>query len=725
MNATSTLGAPRDEQAVFDDLRALTQRRGFIHALAYIAVMDQTIFYGGDFNAEALHGQYDRDRLISTELAVLSGLWAQTERDVAHVESDALGELIHAAYGLMEEMHRALTAPLLKSVRDMVAGTQASEIGKGTFFREAIFYGPLSAFPFQFRALAVERYAQDTDWLRRNMGFDMEQAARVSQAIGELANRQLADLRRRLAGAAPRFFSPLEAVSVRTVDIATTADMDEGVVASVLAAFGLMTANTAYRAIDDYNEARSRPLLAFGEGHFFVPDTGALDQALYESPIFWMRADHDYLDTANTHRGAFTESFVANYLRRSFGATHVYANVVLKKGNDELGEIDVLAVLGDRCVIVQCKAKGLTIKARQGNESALDGDFQAAIADAYKQAVSCGQLLLAGDVEALLPDGTPLKLKERPSAIYPICVVADHYPALSSQVRALLSLETIHPIRQPFVMDVFVLDVVTEMLDTPLRLLSYIDQHAKAIDRVIVVHELPLLAFHLRYNLWVKPDMGIHIDDSVAAPLDAAMMVRRMGLQGTRAPPGILTRFVGTPYERLIAQLEGDESTTAVDLGLMLLQMPPATVDEINNGLRRLLKITQRKGGQHDFSILLGRSGSGLTVHVNERVDQPARDKLLSHSELKKHQQRGNEWYALLLDRDGRLRFAAVTRTPYQASEETDRLANVMLPPTPPSRTVREILAKRSLRTKLGANDPCFCGSGKKYKRCHLFGSPR
>ncbi|HAZ09057.1 MAG TPA: hypothetical protein DCZ01_11195, partial [Elusimicrobia bacterium] len=25
--------------------------------------------------------------------------------------------------------------------------------------------------------------------------------------------------------------------------------------------------------------------------------------------------------------------------------------------------------------------------------------------------------------------------------------------------------------------------------------------------------------------------------------------------------------------------------------------------------------------------------------------------------------------------------------------------------------------------TKLGRNDPCFCGSGKKYKKCHGAGS--
>jgi preprotein translocase subunit SecA len=36
----------------------------------------------------------------------------------------------------------------------------------------------------------------------------------------------------------------------------------------------------------------------------------------------------------------------------------------------------------------------------------------------------------------------------------------------------------------------------------------------------------------------------------------------------------------------------------------------------------------------------------------------------------------------------------------------------------PPEAAAQQATVKRE-RPKLGRNDPCYCGSGKKYKNCH------
>ena len=40
------------------------------------------------------------------------------------------------------------------------------------------------------------------------------------------------------------------------------------------------------------------------------------------------------------------------------------------------------------------------------------------------------------------------------------------------------------------------------------------------------------------------------------------------------------------------------------------------------------------------------------------------------------------------------------------------------IPATP--QVVDSVGASAPVRSKLGRNDPCWCGSGKKYKACHL-----
>ena len=90
-----------------------------------------------------------------------------------------------------------------------------------------------------------------------------------------------------------------------------------------------------------------------------------------------------------------------------------------------------------------------------------------------------------------------------------MCVVSDHYPALHVQARQFLKYEKTEVIQPPLVLDVFALDAIAEMLSSPLRFLSYINRRAGYTERIIATHELVVLSYHLRHNLWVKDDINI------------------------------------------------------------------------------------------------------------------------------------------------------------------------------------------------------------------------
>lgn len=136
-------------------------------------------------------------------------------------------------------------------------------------------------------------------------------------------------------------------------------------------------------------------------------------------------------------------------------------------------------MFADRAIILQAKSKKLTIAARKGNDNLLRDDFKKAIQDANDQAFLCAELLL--DTEYKLRDinkndvSIPREFKE----IYPICVISEHYPALSFQARQFLSYKSTKEIKAPMVMDVFLLDVMTELLQSPLYFLSYINKRAQ------------------------------------------------------------------------------------------------------------------------------------------------------------------------------------------------------------------------------------------------------
>jgi hypothetical protein len=81
-----------------------------------------------------------------------------------------------------------------------------------------------------------------------------------------------------------------------------------------------------------------------------------------------MWEDKAYRPTAAKHRGAFTEQFAARRLSGVFGHEHVHTNVNLHRGKDIVGEADVLVIYGDWLIIVQGKAKKLTIAARKSRK---------------------------------------------------------------------------------------------------------------------------------------------------------------------------------------------------------------------------------------------------------------------------------------------------------------------------------------------------------------------
>ena len=94
------------------------------------------------------------------------------------------------------------------------------------------------------------------------------------------------------------------------------------------------------------------------------------------------------------HRGAFAEQFSALRLRAVFGQDNVHTNVNLFKGKDVAGEADVLVVFGDRLIIIQAKAKKLTLEARKGNDGQLKSDFAAAIQQSYDQGWICANIIV-------------------------------------------------------------------------------------------------------------------------------------------------------------------------------------------------------------------------------------------------------------------------------------------------------------------------------------------
>jgi hypothetical protein len=358
--------------------------------------------------------------------------------------------------------------------------------------------------------------------------------------------------------------------------------------------------NSGFKDVGDFNEVAAKPLLPTNRGTVLLLSHYAIYEALYESPFFWMLEDSAYRTIASQHRGVFTEQFAAQRLSKVFGRKHVHTNVNLHCGKGIIGEADVLVIYGDRLIIVQAKAKKLTIAARKGNDSKLREDFAAAIQDSYNQGWICANSIVAGACLLVDVNENEIELPTEIKEVLLFTLVSEHYPALAFQARQWLKFQTTDVIRPPFVMDIFLLDVLTEMLSTPLQLLSYVKLRVADSEKLVSGHELAVLGYHLKNNLWLnEEDELVVLDDSIAQDLGTSMLVRWENFPGAETPAGMLTKMRGTLYESLIKELEAKADSAAIELGLCLLSLGEDSRRDIHRVLVAITRKTKFDGMLH------------------------------------------------------------------------------------------------------------------------------
>lgn len=184
-------------------------------------------------------------------------------------------------------------------------------------------------------------------------------------------------------------------------------------------------------------------------------------------------------------------------------------------------------------------------------------------------------------------------------------------------------------------------------------------------------------------------------------------------MPGKLTPEGILTAIEGRRLDGLIKAIEAEPFGPMIDLVMLLYQLSGNAMKELADGIDRVLQGAQMKGSS-DFT--LGFAGTGLTVHANSAPRSQAEPKLAAHMTLRKYSQKADRWFGLCLSpATGTIRFGKKVAFPWRFDRQVNQMAKQLGKPPRPAPAAPQ-------RPKLGRNDPCYCGSGKKYKQCHLAG---
>lgn len=713
----------RTEQTIFDELASLCASPSYVHAIAYFCFRDNMIQYTGEMKAEHMQHLFSKSRLIRTETSTLIGLLLKHDIDYSLPTPETLEKYVETTESLLEEIHHAMSTSFWQGIDPAkITGENFNPFTSGAALREPIFYGGESAYSFQYRDFSPTKYGRDDEWLIANKSFSINDARNVVYAISRLQDEKAIATLRSMRETTPDAWSFLPGSTFSAQEVADQAHIEVATVERILAAFAVppRARNEQFKALHDFNIANASPLIRTPDGNYLLFHIYSLVEALYETPFYWMGADKAYLSTAMQNRGLFTEQFAVERLSQVFGADNVLSNIDIyeSKGN-KLAEIDVLVLFGNRALVLQAKSKRLTLEARRGNDLQIKDDFKKSIQDSSDQAYRCAALLEEGKCSFKDAAGREVALPASLKRIYVLCLISDHYPALSFQARQFLTCAPTKTISPPVVMDIFALDAMTEMLSSPLQLLSYIDRRTGYSDKLMASHELTILSYHLKQNLWLNEEHDmVMLGDDISADLDLAMLVRREGIPGKGTPDGILTRFAATALGRMLKAIEARPDPATIDLGFTLLTLGEDTVVEVSAGIEQIAKQAIGDGKSHDLTVGLGYGDTGLTIHCNDDPIEVAGPGLQRHCHSRKYTEHAQTWFGVCVrPKDQSLRFGLNLDFAWEQSDEMDALAKTLGKPA----KLASLLKRTSMKVpKAGRNDRCPCGSGKKFKKCCL-----
>ncbi len=710
----------RTETKIFKDLEALCTKSGYVHVIAHLCFRDNYLACGQEINSDDISKMYNPNALIRTEISTLIGLAVKGKLNTDILSFGEIKKLIEDTERLLHELHIVLAEPFkIETGPDGPIHPPKMLFGHGKTIREPIFYAAESAYTFQYRDFASLKYAKDDSWLVKKKGFSLVDVDKVIRAIAEMQSNKMMSVVRSTNIKFPDKFVPFYAFTFTIDELVEQSKCAVETTQNILNAFSSTptTCNHGFNGIGYFNETNASPIINLDNGKYLLFQYASIVEAFYESPFYWMVDNETYRNTAMEHRGNFTEKFCSDRLKSVFGKQNVFKNIkFIDQSGNHIGEIDVLVAYSNRAIILQAKSKKLTLEARKGNDNALRDDFKAAIQDSYDQGIKCAQYLNNQAFRILDANNNPLKLRKDFREIYLFSVVSDHYPSLAFQADQFLIYKTTDVVPPPFVMDIFFLDVLCELLDDPLHFLNFVQRRIKYSDRILGSNELAILSHHLGHNLWVSDDVDIlQIGDDVCVGVDAAMFVRREGFPGNSIPEGILTKFKDHSFGKLIKRIGASEQDGVLDIGFFFLELSEDAAKSLGEDIDRISRLTLEDKKLHNISMMFGNKG--FTFHASYFPEAEMARRLYNHCVLKKYKQKAMKWFGLAKNASLNNPFdiGLVLDNPWEYSEELEMAANDFVG----SRAYPDLRTALQAKKKIGRNVTCPCGSGKKYKKCH------
>lgn len=705
---------------IIDLIHAQVYQPGFIYALCIMMMND--LFMPVEDYAEADWW----DKLSYQELSFLFGILIKKKLDLSVLPSEAdARKYMENTYKLLKELHDyyglvsfdAMLGAALENKKQKLPPDRSNMLNSPEAIIESVFYSDSGAYDFQYSESAKERYKKDNAWIVEHCGFSIDDAVVFSKQVKELAQNK-GNNRKGIKDFSALCRWTLDLFSFKISDV----HLEQELVKSLLSRFSVTPGsptNESLRYPSNFNELEVKPIIQLSNSQFLLPIAFNLARSVDESPYYWIsESDKEYVVTAQKNRGDYAEESAQKLLETVFAKENVFRDVKVSRKKDEVGrkkkgeiytDIDVLAILGNKALVIQAKSKKMTLLSRQGDLEKVGSDFKNAIQEAYDQGLEARRHILAKDALFLDKDGKEIKLDESIDEAFIIIVTTDNYPALEFQLQTLLKKSSTDPFS--IAVSIFDLELLTRYLPDPFDFMFYVNQRIKLADRIFGTTEIAALGFHLDQRLYIDPKRGydrLHIADGFAQLIDDDIMREMYGDEEMKKKSRIRQKWKNDNFTKLLSQVKASGKPGLTDAVFFLSSLSSQTADDLVKYMEDAKQKSKIDHKPHTLAMPLD-SNNGITYVVAYEGRHNLQKHLLTYSVARKYKSNANEWLGLgsYADSPNIIDAVVYSKEIWEKDEELETLSKKIIHPG-------QMIAK-----KIGRNEPCYCGSGRKYKKCH------
>lgn len=475
------------------------------------------------------------------------------------------------------------------------------------------------------------------------------------------------------------------------------------------------TSETECRTEQCYLNYIANPVIKLDNGSYFIPLLLYLYRATYERPFYWMLNDNDYRDVASQNRGSSAESIVYEMLVNVFEEQNVHKSVVLRKGRNDVSEIDILCIAGNYALIVQVKSKKLTSLAKGGDHLTFSSDFKGAFQDAYDQGLKCRQALLNGNIKLICKSSVNIDNIPKLKNAYILCVSTDNIGSMSLVIENHLVRNDSDPF--PVALSIFDLELFTHYLNNPERFMYYMKQRISLGDKVHAINEISCLAHHLMRKLWIPADVtDIHIDQTCAFYIDKDYYSYKKNIDLQDSEDAFNSRWQNIEFDELCKDIMSFEVPQKLDVLFTLFDMSSEAREVLISRLSTCKNKSITDSRIHTISIYpsnIDTTHTGFTYATSESGSaHDVYERLMMLCIINKYKFKSDLWIGLgsFIESSRIVDFGYVDDNTWSYDLELEELVETY------NRSFNSI--PNQLKSKIGRNSLCPCGSKRKFKHC-------